>query len=421
MSNSQSWLKSMENGGLGEARAKAFLLERFWVLERSVDIQGADYLIQRKITSKNFMDKEPPKLGVVQVKYIQDGNTYISISKDYVVNDSREAYGEFFLLIFSGQEDEARSFLMTSKDVLDRFEESESKGRIRLRVRGEEILDNRNFEILNKAEALNKIEHALKKSDFKRNRMFLGATNYIKLSSDQIEHDFLLPLDNGYADLKEEFFKNKKRLQSTLFDIEEVVEGMKDILKTSDPEEAFRVYEDVIGHYIGASMGTYISFGVEFFDDEDFLEAVKNHKERLSAIRNLGLESSYFALLDSFVKSVSMQTSKLELSKEERVEVTVKYDSRTLENPSVIVSKASYEGECPSVEASVLGCQRLYFHPWSWFSWEIRAGEEAVPVKPSDIEQQYINSSWKFRRPFQVSIEKLLIGEDLIAPWMVQT
>lgn len=418
MSNSQPWLKSMENGGLGEARAKAFLLERFWVLERSVDIQGADYLIQRKITSQNFMDKEPPKLGVVQVKYIQDSNTYISINKNYVFNNSGETYGEFFLLVFSGQEDEARSFLMTSKDIADNFEEKEVKGNTTLKIRGGKILDNKNLEILNKSLALNKIDHALKQSDFKHNRMFLGATNYIKLCPEQIEHDFLLPLDNGYADLQEEFFKNKKRLQSTLFDIEEVVGGMNDMLKTSDPEEAFSIYEDVISQHVGSSMGTYISFNVDFFDDEDFLEAVKNHKARLSAIRELGLESSYFALLKSFEKSVSEQTARLKLNKNDKVEVTIKYDSKTLENPSIIVSKTSYKGNCPFVEISALGHQKLYFCPWSWFSWEIRAGKEASPESPNDIEQQYINSSWQFRRPFQVALEKLLIGEELIAPWM---
>jgi hypothetical protein len=40
------WLKVMEHGAAGEARTKAFLLDRFWVLERSVDIDGADFLIQ---------------------------------------------------------------------------------------------------------------------------------------------------------------------------------------------------------------------------------------------------------------------------------------------------------------------------------------------------------------------------------------
>ncbi len=32
--------------GLGEARVGAFLMNRFWVLERSVDVQDADFLIQ---------------------------------------------------------------------------------------------------------------------------------------------------------------------------------------------------------------------------------------------------------------------------------------------------------------------------------------------------------------------------------------
>jgi hypothetical protein len=47
MTEAAPWLKAMENGALGEARARAFLMERFWVLERSVDVEGADYLVHR--------------------------------------------------------------------------------------------------------------------------------------------------------------------------------------------------------------------------------------------------------------------------------------------------------------------------------------------------------------------------------------
>jgi hypothetical protein len=36
------WLKAMQNGAIGEARSWAFLLDRFGVLERSVDIDGTD-------------------------------------------------------------------------------------------------------------------------------------------------------------------------------------------------------------------------------------------------------------------------------------------------------------------------------------------------------------------------------------------
>ncbi len=63
--NKPMWLKIMENGSVGEARAKAFLIDRFWILERSVDIDGADFLIQSRSIAGRFTDRAPPKIGVV--------------------------------------------------------------------------------------------------------------------------------------------------------------------------------------------------------------------------------------------------------------------------------------------------------------------------------------------------------------------
>lgn len=54
-----AWLKRMENGSVAEARTRAFLMDRFWILERSVDVQGADFIIQRRLTSKNLLDDDP--------------------------------------------------------------------------------------------------------------------------------------------------------------------------------------------------------------------------------------------------------------------------------------------------------------------------------------------------------------------------
>jgi hypothetical protein len=34
------WLVRQENGIIAEARTRSFLLDRFWILERSVDIEG---------------------------------------------------------------------------------------------------------------------------------------------------------------------------------------------------------------------------------------------------------------------------------------------------------------------------------------------------------------------------------------------
>src|SRR5271167_4177231 len=156
------WLKSMEHGALGEARARAFLLDRFWVLERSVDIEGADYLVQQRLTSKNFMDREPPRLGIVQVKFIQDGATYISIDKSYVSDDRGIPYNEFFTLVFTGREDKERSFLLSSRELLAECEEVVDRGHTLLRIKGSKLLDASNYEVTNKGRSLDRIEHALK-------------------------------------------------------------------------------------------------------------------------------------------------------------------------------------------------------------------------------------------------------------------
>ena len=75
MKGNSNWLKIMQNGTIGEARAKAFLIDRFWILERSVDIDGADFIIQRRITKSNILDRNPPRFGVVQVKFFDSEMT----------------------------------------------------------------------------------------------------------------------------------------------------------------------------------------------------------------------------------------------------------------------------------------------------------------------------------------------------------
>lgn len=37
-------------------RPRAFLVNRFWVLERSVDVHGADYLVQRRLLGQSLLD-----------------------------------------------------------------------------------------------------------------------------------------------------------------------------------------------------------------------------------------------------------------------------------------------------------------------------------------------------------------------------
>ena len=82
-----AWLKAMENGSVGEARSRAFLIDRFWVLERSVDTEGADFLIQRRTVTQRFTDQVPPRVGVIQAKFFHDRRTTHHIPRSYVLDD----------------------------------------------------------------------------------------------------------------------------------------------------------------------------------------------------------------------------------------------------------------------------------------------------------------------------------------------
>ena len=122
--------------------------------------------------------------------------------------------------------------------------------------------------------------------------------------------------------------------------------------------------------------------------------------------------------MQDFEKAVAKQTSELLLKEDDKIKVIVKYDSTTLANPSVIVTEYKGSYDCPEILVSELGHQEICYLPWSWLSWEIRAEKEDAPKDAIEFEKQYINSSWQYRRVFQVAIEKILIGDELIAPWM---
>ncbi|MGY4299767.1 hypothetical protein ACVWXN_007862 [Bradyrhizobium sp. i1.4.4] len=114
-----TWLKIMENGSVGEARTRSFLIDRFWVLERSVDTDGADFLIQRRTTTQRFTDRVPPRVGVIQAKYFQDRRTTHYIPKSYVIDDKGMPLEGLFALLHVGREDDGEMYLLSARQIVD--------------------------------------------------------------------------------------------------------------------------------------------------------------------------------------------------------------------------------------------------------------------------------------------------------------
>ncbi|GLV67286.1 hypothetical protein Bmyc01_59550 [Bacillus mycoides] len=117
---SNSAIKRMENGSIGELRTRELLIDRYWLLERYIDFEGADTLIQRKLSY--FGSISPTRLGIAQSKFRMDITAAIKINKLFVIDEDESIRDEFFLFVHTGFEEKKRTFFLTAEQIVDDFE-----------------------------------------------------------------------------------------------------------------------------------------------------------------------------------------------------------------------------------------------------------------------------------------------------------
>ncbi len=285
------WLKALQNGAIGETRSKAFLLDRFWVLERSVDIQGADMIIQRRLTNRNLLDRDAPKMGYLQAKFFGTQNTSHYVHKEYVLDQSGSPRGEFFLLCHYGDESSQRMFLLTSNELHEEFELKAGDDCEKYYVPWSKVSGNGKYEIKDRKLSLDRIENQLKCADFISNRRFISwALPSVSSDVDGIIPEYREPLDNDWGDIPEEFQKLKSNVRSVLYRLEEAYELISPALEKLDPLEAEPILLKFRKEY-GDS--------VSFYDDyyiEDFFHACKRHRRILSKLQSEGLRDAFLKL-----------------------------------------------------------------------------------------------------------------------------
>ena len=225
------WLKAMQNGSLGEARAKAFLMDRFWILERSVDIEGADLIIQRRLTNRNLLDTTPPKLGFVQVKFFESDKTTQYIPTVYITDSEGKLREDFFILFHTGFEENSKIYFLTSDVVNSDFEIVEVDGMKKYRIYGTKILNSEKYLVKSKSNTLNRIENNLVFADFKKNREFISW----KLPNVVSDTSAILPyykenLENHWGNIPDEFQRIKNYALKSMYELEEIYLKLKEIV-----------------------------------------------------------------------------------------------------------------------------------------------------------------------------------------------
>ncbi len=335
------WLRGQENGVLAEARTRAFLLERFWILERSVDIEGADFIIQRRLTSRSLLDRVPPRLGFVQSKYYADENSTQYVHREYVVDADGAAHSEFFLMCHSGKENAAKASLLTSQEIIDNFrvaDDSHSKAGCFI-LSGKEVLSQR-FLVLDQHTLLDRVEQTLKNADFFRNRSFLSwALPTISTSEVPIKEEFLEPIDNWWGDIPKGFVKMRELARRGRYDLEEVLDMLRSIENSDDPEFALGIAEE-----LDASYGNSVRIPDRLFD-EDFFNVVRYHKIRYGQLYKSGLVNAHAALRRTIIDFVITDLSpRMPLDRNQVYVIRTKYDPTTFLNV-IIDSRQSLASE----------------------------------------------------------------------------
>jgi len=124
----EPWLKPVENGIKGERRTRKLLGNEFWILDRDVDINGGDLIIQRKNLKGDILSVDPLELGLVQVKFIEKLTRQINIDLKYLYDwdeteDDLILLEGFFLLIHFDIKGAEAMFCLDSKDFKILLEE----------------------------------------------------------------------------------------------------------------------------------------------------------------------------------------------------------------------------------------------------------------------------------------------------------
>ncbi len=336
----ESWLKRMEHGSIGETRTKELLIDRFWILERSVDIQGADYIIQRRLTEKNILDFYPPRFGVVQAKFIQDENTSIYIDQEYIQDSNSSPRDEFFLIIHTGKEDSKRAFFLTANDIKNDFKLSEQQGSNSKKYRISGHLIKEQTYLVKSVKYMNDcIEQALIKAELLKNRLFI----YQELNplsppdkSDIID-EFTVDIYNFYCDIPRIFFNLKSNAFRVLDNVERFASILRQMVNEKDPRKFMSLSEDLSYDVNGYGR---IEFRVDDLSfDEDLFKVIVQHDLMFSKLTNVG-KLDYFkkiksGALEKLINTVSNEWNNY--SNKSVLYFSIDFDPKTESEPIFIL------------------------------------------------------------------------------------
>lgn len=319
----------MQNGAIGEARTKSFLIDRFWILERSVDIEGADFIIQRRLSEKSLLDERAPRLGIVQAKFFKSDKTTQYVSVSYVLDNDEKPREEFFLIAHTGDEETPRSFFLSAAIIAADFSIIEKDGKRLYSLPGRTLLAGTKYYISSKKNVLDRMERQLELADFRKNRTFLQ--NFEKPIVDQsaILAEYREPIPNWWGSIPETFEQLKRDTHQAMTDLETVHGLLREIANQVDPLKAMYLLENFSHYQCNAGRDWHVKLPELF--NEEFVNVCREHERKVTFLTEKGLLDKFLDLpkvLKSYVVPFFMQN--LPISSKSLHEFRISFSTKDL-------------------------------------------------------------------------------------------
>ena len=382
------WLVRQENGAVAEARTRALLMDRFWVLERSVDVDGADLIIQRRLTQRSLLDRTPPRLGFIQTKFYASTSTTQYVHREYVVDPHGKPRAEFFVVCHTGIEDNIRTFFLSAEEISSGFQlagENHSKSNCFV-LPGGDVLVQR-FEIRDRRNALDQIDRALRNADFDKNRAFASWA----LPSTDIESPPILPMyeeqiDNWWGDIPNEFDNLRKQARAASWQLEDALSLLQKIQESQDPEQVSLIAQQLRREW-GQSIGV-----LSDIYNPDFHTVVRLHKKRYQQLAEAGLRNTHAAIrrsvMDKFIKDVAPS---MPLAKDRVYLIALVFDPQTWQGVQMTSHFSCAKDLWPEAIADEFG--EMKDMPRADGIFQARAGSIEVYIAPGryEYDKDFVN------------------------------
>ena len=315
-----------DNGSIGEARTKAFLIDRFWILERSVDKDGADFIIQRKITKQNILDEVPPRFGIIQAKFSSNEKTYHYIDKNYILDEEGNSHKEFFLILNIGFENEQKMCLLSASDIYSFF---------KLNTNNKYVLPTKKilkqFQIKNNSLALDKIENSIQEAEFIKNRMLIfNNLKRIEPDFNVISPEFKYKIEYCDGNITELFREYKEKAYIFVKKIEEIHALLSKFIQETNPINSCYIAEEFNYRFDR-------DLKIPEIFDENFYYKLKNYIEQISNLKKdkilenfLGLSKQIKNKTDQYLRS-----QKQTFSETTKLILMIKYEKKDFSNLTV--------------------------------------------------------------------------------------